>query len=118
MSLLQESMEGFTLKDKTTANNPYGGYDVEWQDGASIQAAVVLDSSMEAKRAEKEGVTSLYTVITSKAVFLPYGQIIRRDSDGRLFRVTSDGKDRMTPGSAGLDMRAVSAERILALPDT
>lgn len=117
MSLLSESMEPCTYIDKITRADGYGGVDPHWQPGAQIQAAIVLDNSLEARMAEKDGLTSLYTIITSKAVRLPYGQIIRRDSDGRFFRVTSDGTDRKTPPSASLDMRAVSAEKLDALPD-
>jgi hypothetical protein len=33
-----------------------------------------------------------------------------RNSDGKIFRITSDGDDNHTPKSATLDMRQVSAE--------
>ena len=51
MSLLSESMEGFRYKDRTTQEDGYGGVDTVWVDGAQFQAAAVLDSSMEARRA-------------------------------------------------------------------
>ena len=117
MSLLTESMEQCILIDKTTQADGYGGIKTTWVDGAEFLAAIVLDSSIEARRAEKEGVTSLYTITTRRAVNLPFGQILRRSSDQKLFRVTSDGSDKKTPLSAGLDMRQVTAEHITALPD-
>ena len=110
MSLLTEAMENCILLDKTTAADGYGGYVTTWADGAEFQAAIVLDTSIEAKRAEKEGVTGLYTVTTSKALNLQYHDVFRRSSDGKIFRVTSDGDDKKTPPSAGLNMRQVSAE--------
>jgi hypothetical protein len=55
-------------------------------------------------------VTSLYTVTTSRAIVLEYHDVFRRESDGKIFRVTSDGDDLYTPKSAGLDMRQVTAE--------
>lgn len=110
MSLLSEAMENCTILDKRTVNDGYGGYDTTWVDGASFYAAIVLDSSMQARVAEKAGVTALYTVTTSKNINLQYHDVFRRESDSKIFRVTSDGDDKKTPASATLDMRQVSAE--------
>lgn len=110
MSLLTEAMESCVLLDKQTVADGYGGYDVTWVDGAVFEAAIVLDSSMEARVAEKQGVTALYTITTQKAMNLQYHDVLRRTSDGKIFRVTSDGDDKQTPASAGLNMRQVSAE--------
>ncbi len=110
MSLLDEAMEKCTMQDKTTAPDGYGGYTTVWKDGAPFYAAIVIDSSMQAKIAEQQGVTGLYTVTTAKALNLQYHDVFRRESDKKIFRVTSDGDDKKTPNSAGLDMRQVSAE--------
>ena len=110
MSLLSEAMESCTILDKKTVADGYGGYATEWEDGASFKAAIVLDTSMQARTAEKAGVTALYTVTTSKAMNLQYHDVFRREADKKIFRVTSDGDDKHTPASAGLDMRQVSAE--------
>lgn len=117
MSLLSEAMEECVIIDKTTQPDGYGGIQTVWTEGAPFSCAIVFDSSIEAKRAEAEGVKSLYTVITDKSILLPYATIFRRVSDDRLFRVTSDGTDKKTPMSAGLDMRVVSAEQLKALPN-
>ena len=103
-------MENCTMLDKTTASDGYGGYMPTWKTGVTFKAAIVLDTSIEAKRAEKEGVTGLYTVTTTKAMNLQYHDVFRRSSDNKVFRVTSDGDDKKTPSSAGLNMRQVSAE--------
>ena len=116
MSLLDESMEECVIMDKTTVSDGYGGYKTTWKEGATISAAVVLDNSIEARVADKQGVTALYTVTTRKSVNLQYHDIFKRVRDGKLFRVKSDGDDKATPESAGLNMRQVSAEEIDALP--
>ena len=116
MSLLDESMEACVIMDKRTVEDGYGGYRQEWSEGAPISAAIVLDDSMQAKIAEKQGVTGLYTVTTRKNINLQYHDIFKRVRDGKLFRVTSDGDDAKTPDSASLNMRQVSAEEIKALP--
>lgn len=110
MSLLQEMMTPCVLLDKKTTADGYGGYDIDWSDGAEFDAAVILDTSMEARVGEKQGVTAVYTVTTSKAMNLQYHDVFRRQSDGKTFRVTSDGDDKKTPASASLNMRQVTAE--------
>lgn len=116
MSLLSEAMEECRYMDRTTVNDGYGGVMTVWQEGADLSVAIVLDTSMEARRAEAEGVKSLYTLTTSRGVTLMHGNVVQRKSDGKYFRVTSDGTDKKTPASAGLDMRQVSAEELDALP--
>lgn len=110
MSLLAEAMEPFVLYDKTTTADGYGGYISTWSEGAEFSAAAVLNTSIEAKIAQAQGVTALYTITTIKAMNLQYHDVIKRLSDGKVFRVTSDGDDKKTPNSAGLNMRQVSAE--------
>lgn len=110
MSLLDEQMETCIMMDRTTVDDGYGGYISTWAEGASFQAAIVLDTSMQSRVAEKQGVTALYTVTTQKNMNLQYHDVFKRLSDGKVFRVTSDGDDKKTPKSASLNMRQVSAE--------
>lgn len=110
MSLLSEAMESCVLLDKRTQADGYGGYVVVYDDGAEFDAAIVLNNSMQAQIAQKQGVTALYTVTTIKALNLQYHDVFRRVRDGKIFRVTSDGDDKHTPASASLNMRQVSAE--------
>ena len=110
MSLLSEAMENCIMMDKSTTSDGYGGYDVVWSEGAEFEAAIVFNSSIEARRAEKEGVSSLYTVTTKRAMILQYHDVFKRVRDNKVFRVTSDGDDSYTPDSATLDMRQVTAE--------
>ncbi len=110
MSLLSEAMENCIMIDKRTTPDGYGGVTSTWVDGAPFNAAIVLDSSMQAKIAEKQGVTALYTVTTKRNINLQFHDVFRRMSDRKIFRVLSNGDDKKTPGSAGLDMRQVAAE--------
>lgn len=117
MSLLESNMVNCTMIDKTTTGDGYGGTKVVYKDGATFNAAIVLNSSMEARIAEQQGVTSLYTITTKKNVNLQFHDIFRRDEDKKIFRVTSDGDDNKTSKTAGLDMRQVTAEEYI-LPST
>lgn len=110
MSLLADAFESCTMLHKTTQDDGYGGEVTAWVDGAKFQAAITFDSSMEARVAQSQGVKSLYTVTTKRNKVLEYHEVFRRERDGKLFRVTSDGDDKFTPDSATLDMRQVTAE--------
>ena len=116
MSLLDEAMESCTMLDRRTAPDGYGGIITTWTDGAVFNAAIVFDSSIEARTAAVQGVKALYTVTTNKSVNLQYRDVFRRGSDSKIFRVTSDGDDKKTPNSAALNMRQVTAEE-WSLPD-
>lgn len=110
MSLLSESMTKCTYLVKTPTPDGYGGFDNTWVDGVTFDAAIVLDNSMQARSAEKAGVTALYTITTQKGMNLQFHDVFRREEDKKVFRVTSDGDDKKTPSSATLNMRQVSAE--------
>jgi hypothetical protein len=110
MSLLLEAMEDCTIIDKKTQPDGRGGVITTWEDGAEIKAAIVLDTSMQARVAEAQGVKALYTITTAKSVLLQYHDVLRRERDGKVFRCTSDGDDKATPASAVLNMRQVTAE--------
>lgn len=110
MSLIDDFMDKCIMLNKVTTADGYGGYITTWTDGAEFDAAITFDTSMQARTADKAGVTSLYTVTTSRALTLEYHDAFRRVRDGKVFRVTSDGDDKFTPASATLDMRQVTAE--------
>lgn len=113
MSLLDEAMETCVILDKITVNDGYGGYTSEYTEGAEIKCAITFDSSMQARLADKQGVSSLYTVTTDRGIILQYHDVFKRRRDGKIFRVTSDGDDKYTPQSAGLNMRQVTAEEFI-----
>ena len=110
MSLLEKAYEACTMIDRRTQPDGYGGIVTVWKEGAAFEAAIVLDNSTQARIAAVQGVTALYTVTTKKTINLQYHDVFRRESDKKIFRVTSDGDDRKTPNGAALNMRQVSAE--------
>lgn len=116
MSLLSESMEPCVFMNKQKVNDGYGGYVNEWAEGASFDAAITFDTSVQSRVGEKQGATDRYTVTTNKNLNLQYNDYFKRTIDGKLFHVTSDGDDRYTPVSATLNMRQVEAEEVTSLP--
>lgn len=110
MSLLDNAYEDFTVINKSIVDDGYGGTTTVWTDGATIKGAIVFDSSAQMKVAQAMGVTSAYTLTVQKDVALDYHTVIRRESDKKIFRLTSNSDDRKTPEEATLNMRQYSAE--------
>ena len=110
MSLLEDAMETFNIVDKVKVSDGYGGTIDSWSDGIEIKAVAVVDSSAEMRVAMSEGVKTSYTITTNKNVNLQYHDVIKRQRDGKIFRITSDGDDKYTPAASSLNMRQVTAE--------
>ena len=110
MSLVSSAMEKSVILDRTTVPDGYGGYKSVYVEGAEIMVAYAFDASTEARIAAQEGVNNRYFLMTKKNVNLQFHQVVKRSRDGKIFRITSDGDDNMTPNTAGLDLRRVEAE--------
>lgn len=110
MSLIDEFKSPVCFLEKKRVPDGEGGFVTTWQEGAKFSAAIAFDTSIEARMAEKQGVTSVYTIVTESSVVLEYHDVLKRLFDGKIFRVTSDGDDKYTPASSALNMRQVTAE--------
>lgn len=111
MSLLKNMMERFCFVEHTKEPDGEGGFVKTWNDGAEFDAAMVLDTTMQARVAEKQGVTSVFTITTSRNTLLEYNDVIRRLSDRQTFRITSNGKDKISPASGTIDISQATAEK-------
>lgn len=111
MSLIDEQMESCTMVDKRSIPDGQGGFDYEWVDGATFNAAVTKDSSLQARIAEKQGVTEIYSITVPRGVILRVNDVVKRNSDGAIFRVTSNIVDDETPNRASFQYGQVTAEK-------
>lgn len=111
MSLIDNMMESCTMVDRKTVPDGLGGFTHQWQDGAPFKAAIVKDNTLAARVAEKQGVTEVYTITVPRGVVLQYHDVFRRETDGQIFRVTTNTKDSETPDVASFQIGQVSAER-------
>lgn len=110
MSLMDSAMEKSYIIDKVTTPDGYGGVTTTYKEGAEISVAYSFNTSTQARVAAAQGTDNRFTLFTKKSVILRFPDIVKRDSDGKYFQVTSDGDDNRTPASAGLDLRAVEAK--------
>lgn len=96
--------------DKKQTPDGSGGYYTEWTEGEQFRAAIVRDTSTEARIAEASGTVELYTITVSRSVHLAYHAVIKRLSDGKTFRITSDNAEKKTPVCTALDIAQSNAE--------
>lgn len=111
MSLIDAMMDSCVIMNKSKVPDGEGGFNTEWAEGAEIDIAIVNDTSMEAMIAEKQGVTSTYTLTTKRANALEFHDVIKRKRDGLILRVTSEASDKLSPMASTLDMAQCTAER-------
>ena len=88
---------------------------VQWEDGAEFTNYRALDTSMEARIAEKEGVTSLYSALVDKDFPIEYNDVFKDVETGHTYRVTSEPSDKESPKSASFSLKYFTAEK-RALP--
>lgn len=110
MSLVDNAMEKSYIMDKTTGPDGRGGVITTYKEGAEIKVAYSFDTSTQARIAEQAGTENRFILTTKKAINLQYHDVVKRDRDGKIFRITSDGDDNYTPASSSLDIRQVEAE--------
>lgn len=110
-NLIEAMMERFIFLEKTRVKDGEGGFITTWKDGAEFMGAIGLNTTMEARIAESAGVTSIYTITTKKNVPLEFHEVIKRVSDGAIFRITSNGNDQKSPNFSSIDMCQASAEK-------
>lgn len=114
MSLLDDFARKCVLMKKTRKPDGAGGYITTWAEGAEFSNYQALDTSMEARRAENEGVTSLYTALVDKSVPIGYNDYFKDTETGETYRVTSNPEEKAAPKAAGTPIRALkyfTAER-------
>ena len=98
----------FMVKKQTPDGS--SGNNSEWAEGKPLKAAIVRDTSTEARIAEAAGTVEMYTITVSRSVHLEYHAVIKRLSDGKTFRITSDNSEKKTPVFTALDIAQSNAE--------
>ena len=111
MSLLNDFARPCVLMEKTRAPDGEGGYTLDWTEGAMFQNYQSLDTSMEARTAEKQGVTSVYSALVDKDVPIEYGDYFKEKESGTIYRVTSHPDEKQAPKSASFTLKFFTAER-------
>jgi len=111
MSLLEDFGHSCVLLEKKRIPDGAGGWEVSWTEGAEFENYQAMATSMEARRAEQEGVTSLYSALVKKDLPIEYGDYFRDLETGFTYRVTSNPSEKEAPKSSTFDLKFFTAER-------
>lgn len=111
MSLLDDFARTCVVMEKKRIPDGAGGYLVEWTDGVEFVNYQAMDTTMEARRAEKEGVTSVYSALVRSDFPIDYNDYFRDKQNGQTYRVTSNPEEKMAPKSASFALKFFTAER-------
>lgn len=104
-----ENYGTFEFINESTVDDGYGGYKTAYTVGAAFDAVLVLNDSIQAQRAEQDGVKGVYTLTADKSVPLAWHKIFRRKDNGSVYRVTSKD-EHATPSTTPMNLREVKAE--------
>lgn len=107
--MLSDFLTDCVLMVRTVTDDGFGSVTETWQDGESIRAGIIRNSSTEAQLAYRTGAKELYTIVTV-GIDLHQHDRVMRVSDGSVFRVTSDS--RPAPAPASMAYRQADAEVI------
>lgn len=110
MSLLEQAFEKFVRINKSVVDDGLGGEKTVWTEGATVNGAIAFDGAPETQIAQALGSTSVYKFIVRKENSFDFHDVIKRVSDGKIFRITNNADDNKTPASAMLNMRVYTAE--------
>ena len=115
-NLLFDQFEPCVFMVKSKQPDGYGGTETVWTEGVQIQAYCRMDSPVREIVGDKLVEKSTYTIITDANTLLDFNDVIKRVSDGKLFRATSDGDDYKLPSASSVQVNKVTAEELTALP--
>lgn len=110
--LIDDFMETFTALTPIATSDGEGGTTTVWMQGDKFLAAAVKGRMPEMVAAERAGEAPEYTLTISATtpVKLAYHDVVKRDSDGMVFRMTSSTADSRPPKSATFDFLQVRCE--------
>lgn len=111
MSLLDDFARTCVLMEKTREEDGAGGYTIIWTEGVEFYNYQAIDSSLEARVAEKEGMTSVYSALVEKSLPIEYNDVFKDKETGLTYRVTSNPTDKEAPKSSTFDLKYFTAER-------
>lgn len=111
MMLLNDFAGTCVLMEKSRTPDGAGGYFVEWVEGIEFIIYKSLDTTMEARVAEKQGVTSVYSALVDQSVPIEYGDYFKDRETGAVYRVTSRPEERKAPKSASFTLKYFTMER-------
>lgn len=110
MSLLEEYSTEYTILLVEESDDEYGSTVTKYVDGMTFIGQLAFKSDSIMSVSEALGLMTNYRLIIPKGVKLEFHDIVKRNSDGKVFRVKSNSANVYTPSSSGLDLSYVELE--------
>ena len=109
---LEDFFEDLCLQDYESVSDGMGGLTKRYFDKTAFRGGCSAVSTREADVAYSSGTKTVYRLTIPLGVALTQGDVVRRARDGRLYRITSNASDRVTPDKATIQYAYVTAEVI------
>lgn len=110
--MLSDFFIPFNLQSRTPAPDGFGDVIWTYADAVPFMAGISTNSSDEAQIAYRNGLKTIYTIVLRKNLTLRQEDVVKRVTDGKLFRITSNAVDMATPAKANESYWQVTAEVI------
>lgn len=109
MNLIESAMQPFTKLIRSSERDSAGNILVSYEDGESFEAALILSGSKETDTAGNTRLIRSYTLTVDSDIDIEYGDIIRRDSDESLYRISGESLGS-PPDMASFSFKQLKAE--------
>lgn len=111
-TVMDSLMEDFArLIPSEASPDGLGGHDQTWTDGAPFRAFLREERTGETREAQRMIEAPRLLLVVSGDVSLAYHDIVKRQSDGAVFRLLSDTENRRTPAMSAVHIAAAVCER-------
>lgn len=108
---LRDMYEKLVVVEKRTIPDGLGGYEVAYVEGAEFMGSITLDSSIEAKVAEQNGMKSVFTLVVDSSLPIERNDTLKRKSTNEYFRLTSNPNDTLVKTQMDGELKSASIER-------
>lgn len=110
MNLISSFMVECCRMVPDSSSDGEGGEITRYTEGERFIAAVVYDDGVAARIAERQGMSKTFTVTADRNINLRFHDVIKRLTDNKTFRITSDSNDTRTPLCASFSFSVCKAE--------
>lgn len=111
MSLLDEFARSCALLEEKPVPDGAGGWKTAWRDAGAFIGYRDFVTSSQVRSAERDGVSSVCTMLVERSVPIQYGDYFRELPAGLTYRVTSKPEERQSPRCATMPLKAFTVER-------
>ena len=111
MGLLDDYARPCVLMVRSAVPGGEGGNSTKWEAGEALTVHMARNDATEARRAEKETSTSVFSALVRRDAPIRYGDFFKDTETGETYRVTSAPDEKQSPRSATFALKSFTAEK-------